>query len=405
MVLSHRKIVLGVTGGIAAYKSAYLARLLIKAGAEVQVIMTRAGAKFVTPLTFESLTGRSVAVEMFAENTFVGTRHIDFAEWADLIVVAPATADFIAQIANGFCPELLSTVVCASNRPLLLAPAMNDVMWENPAVQTNVETLKNRGVFFANVGIGEMACRSFGPGRMAEPDEIFEHIASIIGKSGPLKDKKVIITAGPCREAIDPVRYISNRSSGKMGFALAIEAEKLGADVTLISGPTALLNPDRVTVVNTETTAEMAQAVQSHFANADYLVMAAAPADFTPTKPFDQKVKKNDSGMALELSPTIDILKSLKDKKTSGQTIIGFALETEYVLDNAKKKLADKNLDFIVVNDALEAGAAFDSDTNRVVIIAKDGRSTELKKADKDVIARNIWEYVLGDGRRTEGTA
>lgn len=397
MTLSHRKIVLGVTGGIAAYKSAYLARLLIKAGAEVQVIMTRAGAKFVTPLTFESLTGREVAVEMFPENEFVGTRHIDFAEWADVIVIAPATADFLAQIANGFCPELLSTVVCASNKPLLLAPAMNDVMWASPAVQANVDILAERGALFANVGIGEMACRSFGPGRMAEPDEIFEHIVNIAGKSGPLRDKKVLVTAGPCREAIDPVRYISNRSSGKMGFALAEQAERLGADVTLISGPTALPNPERVTIIRTETTADMAGAVQSRFADADYLVMAAAPADYTPKTAFDQKIKKCDSGLFVELGPTIDILKSLKDKKHSGQTVIGFALETQDVIENAKKKLIDKSLDFIVVNDALEAGAAFDSDTNRVVIIAGDGRSVELEKADKDVIAKHIWEYVLGD--------
>ncbi len=397
MNLNHRKIVLGVTGGIAAYKSAYLTRLLIKAGAEVQVIMTRAATKFVTPLTFESLTNREVAVEMFEEQKFVGTRHISYAEWADLLVIAPATADFLAQIANGFCPELLSTVVCAARKPILIAPAMNDGMWENPAVQANVETLKARNIEFVSVGIGEMACQSFGPGRMAEPDEIFENIVEILQKEGPLSGKNIVVTAGPCREAIDPVRFISNRSSGKMGFAIASEAEKLGADVTLITGPVTLEDPERITTVRVETTQEMAEAVQKAFSDANYLVMAAAPADYKPSTPAENKIKKTKSSLKVELSPTIDILKSLADKNTDAKTVIGFALETENVLENAKKKLDDKDLDYIVVNDATEDGAGFETNTNRVTVIARDGQSRNFELADKDVIARKLWEYVLGD--------
>ena len=397
MTLIHRKIILGVTGGIAAYKSAYLTRLLIKAGAEVQVIMTEAGTKFVTPLTFESLTNREVAVDMFPAKRFVSTRHISFAEWADAIVIAPATADIIAQIANGFCPNLLSTVVCACKKPVLFAPAMNDGMYTNPAVQKNIATLRDNGYHFVEVGVGEMACQSFGPGRMAEPDEIFEQIIRLFQTDGPLSGTKVIVTAGPCREPIDPVRYISNRSSGKMGFALAIEAAKLGAEVTLITGPVNLSEPEGIKTIHVATTAEMATAVQNAFADADYLVMAAAPSDFKPAVAHETKIKKNESVRQVDLELTIDILKSLGDRRTDKQTIIGFALETDHVLDNAKKKLIDKKLDYIVVNDATEDGAGFDADTNRVIVISHDGVEKEIPKANKDVIAKKLWEHVLRD--------
>ncbi len=397
MNLTNRRILIGVTGGIAAYKTAYLTRLLVKAGADVRVVMTEAGTKFVTPLTFESLTDNDVAVDMFPPGKFVGTRHISYAEWADLIVIAPATADFIAQIANGFCQNLLSTIVCAASKQILIAPAMNDGMYSSPAVQKNIATLREQDYKFIDVGIGEMACNSFGPGRMAEPDEIFERISELLQKDGPLAGKNIIVTAGPCREAIDPVRFISNRSSGKMGYAIAIEAEKLGASVTLISGSVALPAPDGVEVINVETTQEMAEAVYDRFDNSDYLVMAAAPADYKPTISFDQKIKKCGNKMMVEFSPTPDILKSLIPKRNDKQTIIGFALETENVIENANKKLIDKKLDYIVVNDATEKGAGFDTDTNRVTVLAINGDSIDIDLADKDVIARKIWEYVLGD--------
>jgi len=398
MTLSNRKIILGITGGIAAYKSAYLARLLVKAEAEVQVIMTEAGAKFVTPLTFESLTNRAVAVHMFPPDEFVGTRHISYAEWPDVLCVAPATADFLARIAGGQCPDLLTTVVCATKRPILLAPAMNEGMYANPAVQKNIALLREYGYHFAEVGTGEMACNSFGAGRMAEPEEIFERIVKLLSIPGPLAGKKVLVTAGPCREALDPVRFISNRSSGKMGFALARQAQLLGAEVTLVTGPVALADPEGIAITRVETTAQMAAAVGVKFGASDYLIMAAAPADYKPTLSFDKKIKKCTDGMTVEFSPTIDILLSLADKKKPAQTVVGFALETDNDLENATGKLASKKLDYIVVNNALEKDAAFDSDTNHVRVLKKGGDSIIIDKADKEIVARKIWEFVLANG-------
>lgn len=398
MTLINRKIILGVTGGIAAYKSAYLARLLVKAGAEVQVIMTEPGTKFITPLTFESLTGREVAVDMFPTGRYIATHHITYAEWADLFVVAPATADFIAQAAHGHCASLLAAVLCATKRKIILAPAMNEGMWANPIVQRNVALLQEHGYIFAGVGIGEMACHSFGAGRMAEPDEILDLIKQVLQSGGPLSGKKVIVTAGPCREAIDPVRFISNRSSGKMGFALAREAELLGASVTLITGPTALADPDGMRIIRVETTDQMAHAVMTELPGVDYLVMAAAPADYRPAVTATQKMKKGSGKITLELTPAIDILKQVSTQRKDEQVIVGFSLETENDLENSRKKLIEKRLDYIVINNAGEPGAGFDVDTNRVTILSRDGETTRLEAAGKDVVAQRIWGYLLGHG-------
>jgi len=398
MTLTNRKIILGVTGGIAAYKSAYLTRLLVKAGADVQVIMTEAGTKFITPLTFESLTGREVAVQMFPVDRYIATHHISFAEWPDLFVVAPATADFIAQVAHGLCSSLLATVLCATKRKAILAPAMNEGMWANPIVQKNVALLQEQGYIFAGVGVGEMACRSFGAGRMAEPEEILTLIEQVLQSGGPLSGKKVIVTAGPCREAIDPVRFISNRSSGKMGYALAREAELLGGTVTLISGPTALPDPERMRVVKVETTEQMAQAVTAELPGADYLIMAAAPADYRPAHTAEQKMKKGSDGITLELTPTIDILKQVSTIRKTGQIIVGFSLETENDVENSRRKLTEKRLDYIVVNNAVEPGAGFDVDTNRVTVLSKDGEVVRMEPASKDAVAKRIWEYLLRHG-------
>jgi phosphopantothenoylcysteine decarboxylase / phosphopantothenate---cysteine ligase len=398
MTLINRRIILGVTGGIAAYKSAYLTRLLVKAGAEVQVIMTEAGTKFVTPLTFESLTGREVAVEMFPVGRYIATHHISFAEWPDLFVVAPATADFIAQVAHGHCASLLATVLCATKRKIILAPAMNEGMWANPIVRQNVALLQGHGYIFAGVGVGEMACHSFGAGRMAEPEEIFDLIGQVLQSGGPLSGKSVIVTAGPCREAIDPVRFISNRSSGKMGFALAREAGRLGAVVTLITGPTALPDLERMRVIKIETTDQMAQAVMTELPGVDYLVMAAAPADYRPSTVSNQKIKKSADEITLELTPTTDILKQVSAIRKEGQVIVGFSLETENDLENSRRKLTAKHLDYIVINNAGEAGAGFDVDTNRVTILSKDGETTRLDMAGKDVVAQKIWGYLLRHG-------
>ncbi|MCP4569323.1 MAG: bifunctional phosphopantothenoylcysteine decarboxylase/phosphopantothenate--cysteine ligase CoaBC [FCB group bacterium] len=396
--LSNYNIILGVTGGIAAYKSAYLTRLLIQAGAEVQVLMTEAGARFVTPLTFEALTGREVAVQMFPQGKFVGTRHIDFAEWADLIVIAPATADFIGQIAGGLCPSLLAAVVSATRQKVLFAPAMNDGMWENKSVQKNVATLREYNHEIIDVGVGDMACRSFGAGRMAEPDDIFELVTGLLTTEGPLSNKKVLVTAGPCREAIDPVRYISNRSSGKMGFALARRAARMGGEVTLITGPVTIEDPAGVNVVRIETTDQMARAVEERFPASDYLIMAAAPADYKVSGSSGQKIKKSTEELSLKMIPTVDILKSLVSVRRDTQTVVGFSLETENDIENSQKKLTDKNLDYIIVNNALEEGAGFDCNTNRVTILSPGRESFIIDKADKEVVARKIWEYILGDG-------
>jgi len=400
MKLFNHKILLGVTGGIAAYKSAYLTRLLVKAGADVRVVMTEAAVKFIAPLTFESLTDHEVAVEMFPRNRFAATHHIILATWPDLIVVAPATADVIAQVANGLCPTLLSTILCATKKKILWAPSMNEGMYTNPAVQKNIETLRAMGHVIAEVGVGEMACKSYGPGRMAEPEEIFELIVAQLQGHGPLNGKKVVVTAGPCREALDPVRFISNRSSGKMGFALAVEAQRLGAETLLITGPTALSDPPGIEVVRVETTAQMAAAVEGGFAGADYLVMAAAPADFRPAETSPHKIKKNDKGLTVHLTPTIDILKKISAIRADSQVVVGFSLETENEVENAKKKLQEKRLDYIVVNNPLEEGAGFDTDTNRVTMVSKSGHILTIDKANKDVIAGKIWEYILADGLR-----
>ncbi len=400
MKLNNRKILLGVSGGIAAYKSAYLTRLLIRAGAEVQVVMTEAATKFVTPLTFESLTDRPVAVEMFPRDRFVATRHISYAKWPDLIVVSPATADLIAQVANGFCPSLLATIICATKTKTIWAPSMNEGMYTNPAVQENIEKLRRMGHIMADVGVGEMACKSYGPGRMAEPEEIFELIVAELKGNGPLRGKKVVVTAGPCREAIDPVRFISNRSSGKMGFSLARQAERLGADVTLVTGPVALENPPGIDVVRVENTEQMAEAVQAAFTDADYLIMAAAPADYKSAETWPQKIKKGDQDLNITLVPTIDILRNLASVRTNSQTVVGFSLETENDLENGRKKLQEKRLDYIVINNPLEPGAGFDTDTNRVTIVSKSGDVRKLDRDDKDVIAEKIWEYVIADGIR-----
>lgn len=400
MNLINRKILIGISGGIAAYKTAYLVRLLVKAGAEVQVVLTPSATKFIAPLTFEALTDREVPVEMFPEGKFVATHHITYAKWPDLIVISPATADLIAQVANGFCSSLLSTIICATPRKVIWAPSMNEGMYANPTVQKNIETLRGTGHVIADVGIGEMACKSYGSGRMAEPEEIFELIVSEIGKGGPLDGKKVIVTAGPCQEKLDPVRFISNRSSGKMGFALAREAEKLGGKVTLVTGPVNLPDPPGVEVRRVETTEQMDKAVEAEFDDTDYLIMAAAPADYKPAISFPQKIKKCDKGMMVELTPTVDILKSLAAKRKDSQIVVGFSLETENEIENSKKKLAEKKLDFIVVNNPLDDGAGFDTDTNRVTILTKSGESLKVDLADKDIVAAEFWSYILSQGQK-----
>jgi phosphopantothenoylcysteine decarboxylase/phosphopantothenate--cysteine ligase len=357
--------------------------------------MTTAATKFITPLTLETVSGQPVALEMFPADQFVATRHIDLAEWPELVVVAPATANFLGKAAGGICDDLLTTIICATKSPILVAPAMNPNMWQHPPTQKNAAYLKKIGFSFVGPATGEMACDQWGEGRMVEPEEIHSEAVSILKSArkkkalkaqkaqeepkepkADLSGKRILVTAGPCREPIDPVRYISNRSSGKMGYALAVAAADLGAEVTLVTGPTALADPDGVTTIPVETTDEMYRAVSGRFSRIDCLIMAAAPADYAPAEISDQKIKKTTTAPALGLKPTIDILERLGRRK-SKQLLIGFALETENGLANARKKLKAKNLDLILLNSACEPGSGFDSDTNQVTLI-RPGRKPEV---------------------------
>lgn len=400
MSLKNKKIIVGLTGGIAAYKTVYLIRLLKQAGAEVRTIMTAAATKFITPLTIETVSQNDVACDMFPDR-YASTHHIDLAEWADLFVIAPATANCIGKVASGICDDLLSTVICAAQAPVMIAPAMNTQMYINPITRNNIEYLKSLDYIFVGPGEGELACETTGVGRMLEPDEIFSEIEKFFRKKKVkklnnadllLKNKKVIVTAGPCREAIDPVRYISNRSSGKMGYALAEASFEAGADVTLISGPVNLETNMNINLIKVETTEQMYKAVKKHFKTAHYLIMAAAPADFKVKKVATHKIKKeksNKSSLPLELSPTIDILSSLTKIKKSNQRVIGFALETENGVKNAKAKLKAKKLDLIILN-SIEKETPFDSDSNRVIIINKQGRQVPLPRMSKRELAGEL---------------
>ncbi len=395
MSLSGKQLVVGLTGGVSCYKVPNLVRLLYKDGASVQVIMTDAATKFITPLTLESVSQRPVAARMFPEDEYVATRHIDYSDWAELIIIAPATANFMGKIATGISDDLLTTVVTAHRNPILIAPAMNPGMWENPVTQKNYNYLKELGHKFVDPAEGEMACDHEGVGRMAEPEVIFEAIKALLlpVKKKTLSGKKVLITAGPTREKIDAVRFISNYSSGKMGYALAEAAIELGAETTLISGPSALAPPSGAKFIPIESTEQLYQAVTREFANTDCLIMAAAPSDFKPENELTQKIKRNGSGLKLSLQPTVDILKSLSNGKRKNQLVIGFALETSDAIANATKKLSDKNLDAIVVNK-VSTNTGFNSDSNQVTLILRDGEPIEFPLLTKSETSFKLLEVL-----------
>lgn len=397
MSLKGKKVLVGLTGGIACYKVPYLVRDLHRADAETRVLMTEAATKFITPLTLEAVSNHPVAVEMFPENEFVSTRHIDLGEWPDLVIVAPATANFIGKIASGISDDLLTTVICACQKPVMIAPAMNPGMWAHPATQKNVAYLQKIGYQILGPGEGDMACDHTGLGRMLEPDELFEAVRSFLDKGAKkkvLEGKTIIVTAGPCREPLDPVRYISNRSSGKMGFALASAARDLGARTILISGPTSLAQPPGVKFESVETTAQMHKAVDKHFKKADCLIMAAAPADFRPGQKAGQKIKKNSSGLQMSLKPTVDILKEMGEKKKKGQVLVGFALETENGVSNARRKLKEKKLDLVVLNNPRDKNSAFDSDTNKVSLIRARKKPEHWDLQNKSDVARKLLDAI-----------
>ena len=393
-----RRILLGVTGGIASYKSAWLARLLTQAGAQVDVILTRSAREFIGSVTFEALTGRPVHTVLIGDG--VALDHIRLARDADLMVIAPATADFLARAAHGHADELLSATLLAAECPVLVVPAMNDKMWANAQVQANCAALRAQRRVVLDPGVGPLASpdEGAGQGRMQEPETIVAHCGRLlearIAPNGKLSGKRVVVTAGPTREALDPVRYLSNHSTGKMGVALAEAAWRRGAEVVMVHGPLAVRVPDGMCAKAVESTQDMAEAVASELGDTDVLVMAAAPADFRPKQVAGSKIKKSGAPAAIELEETPDILKSTMSARKSGMIAVGFALETDDLLENAKAKLAAKGLHLIVANSAREAGAGFGYDTNRVTIIDTDGAMQETPLMSKRDVADAILDRI-----------
>lgn len=393
MPLSGKKILLGITGCIAAYKACYLVRYLKKAGAEVKVVMTQSAAKFVTVTTLETLSDNPVAVEMFPADRFVATHHISYAEWADLIVIAPATGNFIGKIANGIGDDLLTTIVMARQSDVMIATAMNTEMFINPIVQENIAKLQKLGYLFIMPESGELACHTVGVGRLEEPEDIFQRIVTYFEKSKTLNGKRVIVTAGPTVERIDPVRFISNFSSGKMGYALAQEAVQRGANVTLISGPTPLAAPLGVKRIDIESAQELFEAVKAEYAKADILIMAAAVADYRPAK-YSKKKLSHPTPQSIELAANADILAEIGKLKKKSQINVGFALEVDSNTDNARKKLKAKNLDMIIMNNPTMPGIEFGGDFNIATMITPGGKAVTLEKMSKVQLAAKIFDRV-----------
>jgi phosphopantothenoylcysteine decarboxylase/phosphopantothenate--cysteine ligase len=393
-MLKGKEIVLGVTGGIAAYKAAEFLRLLVKEGANVHVVMTRNAQEFITSLTFQTLSGNPVATDPFVliEERKIG--HIALADLAELIVILPATANIIGKIANGIADDFLSTMVMASRAPVLFAPSMNVNMWENKAVQVNIQTLLERGYHFIEPGEGELACHWYGKGRLAELTEVMERIEDFFCPKD-LKGEKILITGGPTQEPIDPVRFITNRSSGKMGYALAKVAKRRGAEVILVTGPTSLPIPRRdIEVIPVQTAGEMRKTVLSHIEGCSAVIKAAAVSDFRPKLMSQRKLKKAEASRSLELEKTEDILGEI-GKKKKDRVLVGFAAETEDLVENARKKLKEKNLDFIVVNDVTKPGAGFGVDTNQVKILYPSGEAKDLPLMSKEEVSQLILDEVV----------
>ena len=393
-MLQGKTIVLGVTGGIAAYKTATLASRLKQQHADVHVIMTRNAVQFVAPLTFETLTNNRVTVDTFDRNFKYDVEHISLAKAADLICVAPATADFMAKAAHGIADDMLTTVLLAAKCPKLIAPAMNTAMYENPITQDNMSTLRKYGFLLLDPATGHLACGDSGPGKMPEPEALLEEILYILAEEKDLAGKKVTVTAGPTQESIDPVRYITNHSTGKMGYALARAAAFRGAEVTLITGPTALPAPIHTHVIPVTSAEDMYQAVLQEINRTDFLFKAAAVADYTPTETYDHKVKKKDGDMSIALKRTKDILGEVSKVRRSEQVICGFSMETENLLENSRSKLERKGLDMIAANSLRTSGAGFGTDTNVITMITRDD-ARELPLQSKYDAANRLLDQAL----------
>lgn len=401
-ILQDKHILLGVTGGIAAYKAAFLASRLTQAGALVDVVMTEAAARFIAPLTFQAVTRRAVYTDMFelaaGDNPDeVCIPHITLAKAADLLLIAPATGNTLARLAHGLADNLLTAIALAAPAPLLIAPAMETDMWAHPATQANVAILRERGAVFVGPAAGHLASGAEGVGRMSEPEEILEMARAVLGRGGDLAGCRVLVSAGGTREAIDPVRFISNHSSGKMGYALALAARDRGAHVTLVTAPTCLSDPLGVETVHVESAADMRDAVLAACQAADALVMAAAVADYRPLESAGQKIKKTEAELILQLSRTPDILVEVARLREVGRgpkVVAGFAAETQDLLANARDKLERKRLDLIAANDVSAADAGFGVDTNRVTLLSADGGVEALPLLSKDDVAHRIWDRV-----------
>ncbi|MBW9212217.1 MULTISPECIES: bifunctional phosphopantothenoylcysteine decarboxylase/phosphopantothenate--cysteine ligase CoaBC [Terrabacteria group] len=389
----NKHIVLGITGGIAAFKAASLVTSLNKQGYEVQVLMTKSACEFITPLTFETLTKKKVYVDVFDKSEDVLVHHIEIAKWADLFVVAPATANTIAKMANGFADDMLTSSFLASTCPKLIVPSMNTHMLENAMTQENLKKLVSYGISVMESDTGLLACGDVGKGKFPESEAIIEEMERLLVREKDLLGKTVLISAGPTLEALDPVRYLSNHSSGKMGYALAKEARNRGAKVYLVSGPVRLGQPKDMEVIPVQSAKEMADAVFSHFEQADITIMVAAVADYRPLEIKEEKIKKQDSTWTLTLERTTDILATLGEKKKATQILVGFAMETENLLENAQAKLMKKNCDYLVANSIREVGSGFAGDTNHGYILSKSTQ-VDLGLLTKKELAKKIIDQI-----------
>jgi phosphopantothenoylcysteine decarboxylase/phosphopantothenate--cysteine ligase len=395
-MLKGKHIILGISGGIAAYKSVYLLRLLIKAGCEVQVVITPNGKEFITPVTLSALSGKPVVSEFFSANTGEWHSHVDLGLWADAMVIAPATASTIAKMANGVADNMLITTYLSAKAPVFVAPAMDLDMMAHPSTERNLNLLRSYSNHIIEAASGELASHLTGKGRMQEPEVIVSALEKFFAKKQSLSGKKVLITAGPTHELIDPVRFIGNYSTGKMGYALAEEAANRGAEVILVSGPVSIQTTNRaINVIKVTSAREMLEACESNFGNSDIAIMAAAVADYAPVEQFDKKIKREENGIeCIQLKKNPDIAASLGSKKRADQLLIGFALETDNEQANALAKMTRKNLDAIVLNSLRDKGAGFGTDTNKITFMKADGAETAFSLKAKSEVAKDIFDEI-----------
>ena len=390
-MLKGKTVLLGVTGGIAAYKAAALASALVKQHAAVEVVMTRNATEFITPLTFEQLTGRKALVDTFDRNFVHQVEHISLAQRTDLVIIAPATANICGKLAHGLADDMLTTTVLACRCPKLIAPAMNTNMYENPVTQDNLNTLRRYGWEVIAPASGRLACGAVGPGKLPEPETLLQYILRYLALPHDLQGKRVLISAGPTQEALDPVRYLTNHSTGKMGYALARMAMLRGAEVTLVSGPVSITPPPFVNLVPIVSAQDMFEAITAHAPQSDFIFMAAAVADYTPAEKAEQKMKKSDGELSLSLTRTKDILAALGGENNEHRVLVGFSMETENLMENSRKKLFSKNADMIVANSIASENTGFGVDTNAAVLITASGEA-ETGLMTKDELARLILE-------------